>query len=618
MLVSTLVDSWDRTVIPGRTSATGSAKILYDPNDDAAETFFNSILLDTKGEVAISLILDSATGESYPRAVHVTSASHAVVKGGAQMRDISFKVSDVGINLEIVGSAQAAEGATQLYTGAVYGLSGAWTFLWTSSGPTIADPTSQSTNITFPDLGSFTLTLTATLGTTVLTDTLTIEVVAVPLMWISRPNYLMASVGHPLNGLAHMDNDAQEVYWVRPTWPDISVEPESTSLTKYNYQGIPLVRKKITGLEMNPAISQYETPSVIQVLADGGLLLAFNRFSGSHFMKITADLSTISWSNKYTGFWQIGGGLYDEATDRFFFFSTGGASIGYVDMATGALTRVSTTPSPAFTFSDCKPIKQSNGRILFVFNSNDNVVFLECNTDLRVGGVFQPVRVVQHSITGLSGSGIAVMETDNYIATAHQGANAISLFNKSDFTHVKTRVFGSGGVFNAYYSGGEFVINVANGTNGWYVDKLNEALTSHTSRTHIYTSDSLGPTYPPSGTGTVVPTRNSAQPADIGGNYDPAVGMLAVHVNNRNAALTTAEILVVNRSNYAASNVLNYGTFRMVINPTTPTGLANTLLTPTSTLSRSYTFSEMANTTTSATVTIANDTKSYLEYVLAS
>jgi hypothetical protein len=618
MLESTTVDSWDRTFLPGRIEGTGNAQLLYDPNDAAAVAFFESIFTAPTGteEIAVEAVLDDATGVSYPLAVLVSSVSHAVSKGEAQMRSVAFRLSDVGLELEIVGNARALQGTTSLYTGNVFGLSGAWTYLWTIAGPTISDPTSQTTNITFDTLGSYTLTLTATLGATVLTQTLEIEVISFPLMWISRPNYLMDSVGWTLSGAAHMDKANQEVYWVTPTWPDVSVEAPSTSLAKFDYQGNPLLRRSITGLDINPAGSVYETPSAIQALSDGSLFLAFNRFSGVHHMRLTPDLSTITWRNKYSGFWRYEGGCYDPTTDRMFFFSEGGPSVGYIDLATGNVTRVTVTTSPTTALTQCKAIRLANGRILFIFNSNDNIVLMECNNDLRVGGVFQPIRTIQHQFTVLGGSGITVLETDNYIAAVHSGANAISLFDKDDYTHVRTRTFSIGtSIFDAYYAGGEFVISIASGV-GWKVYKLNEGLTLQTGQVLIYGSTATSAPYAPNAPG-IQSFRSNLHPGNIGGNYDEVLGLTALHAGQRNAALTTAEILIVHRASYTTSNVLDYGAYRMAISPETPAELGNTLLTLTATNPRTYTFASVTNATASASVTIAADTKSYLQYVLA-
>ncbi len=418
MLESTTVDVWDRTVVPGRRSGTGSAKLLYDPDDAAAGVFFDSILLNTKNEVPVSLLLDSLTGESYPVTVHVSGASHAVAKGEAQMRDISFKLSDISVDLEIIGNAKAAKDATQFYTGAVYGLSGAWTFLWTSSGPTIADPTSQSTNVTFPDLGTFTLTLTATLGTTVLTDTLTVEVIAIPLLVISRPTSLMESTGAAADGTCCIDSAAQSVYHIALSYPDASVGTESATLSKLDYFGTRLLTKRISGLGAGGT----ESPLYLQVLSSGELFIVTRSSTGAaRWIKLSSDLSTIVWQFRSTDT-DMNGFVYDPVTNRVFFqytYITGSPTIGYISAASGAVTKVTSTISPSFTPRTSSPLLLASGKVLIAFadGATNRISFVECNNDLKVSGTFAPVKVVEHTFSYGLGETSVLIETDNYIAS---------------------------------------------------------------------------------------------------------------------------------------------------------------------------------------------------------
>ena len=77
MLDNTPLDSWNQTVVPGRRGGTGSAKVLYDPEDTAAATFFDSILLDTKGELGITL------PQRVPHGFHATWVAGARLPRGA-------------------------------------------------------------------------------------------------------------------------------------------------------------------------------------------------------------------------------------------------------------------------------------------------------------------------------------------------------------------------------------------------------------------------------------------------------------------------------------------------------------------------------------------------------
>lgn len=610
MLESTPLDSWDRVVVPGRRSGAGSATLLYDPDDTAAGAFFDSILLDTKNEVPVSLFLDSLTGESRPVTVHVSSASHAVAKGEAQMRDISFKLSDISVELDIIGSAKAAQGATQFYTGAVYGLSGAWTFLWTSSGPTIDDPTSQSTNITFPALGTFTLTLTATLGTTVLTDTLTIDVIALPLMWISRPNYLMASTGASLAGTCFMDTVNQEIYHLTPTWPDASVSPTQTVLSKFSYAGTRLETRKINGLGTSPGTSDYHTPSMMQVINGGDLFLAFNRFNQIQIMRLSANLSTIVWQQRYTGI-NINGATYDPSVNRIIFYQTSGApntaSLGTIEMSTGALARF-TIGSLGATLQPSRMCLLESGRIIHASVTGNSIVLIEFNNDLRVGGVPGPVKAIEHQFASvITFSGTSVFETENYIAVIALAQSAISLFNKSDLSHVKTRHFATSPIVNVFYSGTEFCFVIRGTAKQWISYKINEDLTTVTGMATIAT-----------GAGdpdVTVAERITGVGTDLGNNFDADLGLVAIHLRQRNGALTLAEMVIFQRAVYSASGSLNYGPYTMGITPGTPS-LGATLLTPTASVNRTYTFTSASSTTAAGSVTISADTNPYLSYVL--
>lgn len=618
MLDVTPVDSWDAEVIPGRRSATGTAKVLYDPTDTAANAFFSSILLNGVSEVPISLLLDSATGTGYPVAVHLELASHAVARGEAQMRDISFRVSDVGIELEIIGNSSASQGITQLYTGAVFGIDGAWTYLWTSSGPTIADPTAQSTNITFPTTGTFTITLTATLGLTVLTATKTVEVIETPLMWVSRATNAMQSTGALAVSCTCIDSSESFVYHVAVSYPDASVATPSITLSKLDFTGTRLETKRLDGI-----IGDADACQFIQVLSNGDLLLAFATGGAGRWLRITADLSTIVWQVRSV----TGPGIqptepydcvYDPSTERVFFQRLAFNEIGYIDVATGTATEVTITMDAPFTpTSRGKVVLLESGRVLFTAVASGKIAFIECNNDLRVGGVFAPIKSVEHTFTSLVNVA-ATMETDNYIAVANYvlgGGSTISLYSKTDYSHVKSVSYNgpTGDILTAYYSGGEIVISYA-AAPGWRIFRVNEELTSQLSHDQIFsTASSSGPPWANNAPGLGL---SSFQAIGSSNGYQAGVGVMAVGVVQRNPALTNAEMCVFYRVSYTATDILDYGTYYMTI---TPDGvdLPETLFSPTGTFNRTYTFANTSVNLGTSSVSISDETNLTFEtYVL--
>lgn len=635
MLDNTPVDTWDQTVVPGRYSATGNAKIIYDPEDAGANTLFDSILLDTKGEVGLSLILDTLTGESYPVAVHVSSASHAVAKGEAQMRDISFKVSDVGIELEIIGSTKASKNGVQFYTAAVYGLGGAWVYAWSiTSGPTIANPTAPSTNINFPSTGTFLITVTATLGTTVLTDTLSVEVVDIPLMWLSRPTSPMATTQGPdaVYGATGIDTVNQHIYHAAVVRPDASLGAYRVLLSKFDYAGIRLATKAFSGLADNPGVN------FIQVLADGTIFIVFTPvFNEAQMIRLSADLSTILWQFRYTSTTRWGGGVYDPVTNKVFFnfqAATEPFFVGFVEMSTGAVTKVQVTASPTRSNAGgyVTPVVTAAGTVLFGLTESvsTKLTLLEFNKDLKVGSLYQAIKVVEHqfSATDPATYNIGTMlDTGTYYAFVASNSDAlgITLLNKSDLSVVNSRTFGNqgvlayfgGGLCGAYFAEGEFVVWTSQFfNNGIGIAKIAEDLTSASTFYRIAGSSAttysanVGFSPATGGYGSCAP--NSA---------DPALGFIATSVFSSPGQ----EYCVAHRTAYSGPNVMQYlsSPARWLVSDT-PRNPPNstffrTPATLTNTFNRTYAFALDSAPTASSAVTIANETlMTFQTFVLSS
>jgi PKD repeat protein len=611
MLESTTVDSWDRTFLPGRIEGTGNAQLLYDPNDAAAVAFFESIFTapTSTEEIAVEAVLDDATGVSYPMAVLVSSVSHAVSKGEAQMRSVAFRLSDVGLELEIVGSSRAGLAATQRYTGNVFGLSGAWTYLWTIAGPTISDPTSQTTNITFDTLGSYTLTLTATLGATVLTETLNIEVIDVPLLMVSRVTSLAeAGTGAAADGTCCIDPAAQVVYHIAVNHPDASVSTSNTILSRLAYDGTRQATRRINGVGTGGS----ESPLYMQVLTGGDLFVVTRSNAGAaRWFRLSPDLSTVVWQVRGTNT-DMNGFAYDPISDRVFFQYTYIASpptVGYIDLSSGAATRVSVGMTPSFTPRQSSPIVLQSGNVLFAFadGETNRISFMECTNDLRVGGVFGPVETVEHTFSFGLGETAALLETDDYIASVGFEDGDISIYSKTDYSHVRTVSYSAAGKpLTFYYANGQIVVSYQDGSNGWRIFRVNEGLTTQLSNDRIFSSTS----------GLTAPVSLVTMVAGSANAYDEGLGLMATHALQRGLSPNLAEMLVLFRANYGASGALDYGPYDMNITPST-TPLTETVHTPTSSINRTYTLTPASVSTGATSVTTTNETAlTFDSYVL--
>ena len=620
MLESTPVNVWDRTVVPGRRSGTGSAKLLYDPTDTAAGSFFDSILLNGAAEVPISLLLDSATGEGYPVTAHVSSASHAVARGEAQMRDISFKLSDTSIELEIIGSNQAAIGATQLYTGAVYGIDGAWTFLWTVSGPTISDPNSQSTNITFDALGTYTITLTATLGLTVLTDTHVVEVIDIPLLWLGRatsPKLADQFAGLSVLGSTAIDPVNQYVYYAAASKPDVSLGSPRVLLIRYDYAGNILNIKALTGINLT-----LDEVRFMQVLPNNDIYMTICGSFETEHIRISADLSTIVWKTRATTNSAWGAGVYDAVTDRVYYITASNTTtprIGYVQMSSGVITQRSFIPSPGYTFyGNIVPLITRAGKVLFATGPNTNLryILIETEKDLTV------IKIVEHEYTAI-GPGIFgfLLENNNHIAwvgaTNSSNNCSIMLLDKASLAILDRKDIPAGlnSLQTAYATDSEFGLCVGSNSSNLALIRVSADLSAVASRSNVSTG-----TTPLSGNSPFYTGSGSNPPRAVNTNSsDPALGLFAVPVYTDNAF---GGMVMFVRSYYGASVSIQYSAapeqVRHVSGLAAATLSFTTSPTFSGTFARTWTSAALAPTTGTSAVVIANETQiTHQTYVIA-
>lgn len=92
-LETTSLGSYDRTYVEGLRGATGSATILYDPDDGSTRNLLNSIFRDGDGAQAVGFILNGASNIELNVNAILTSVSTPVTVGDVIACSVSFQVS---------------------------------------------------------------------------------------------------------------------------------------------------------------------------------------------------------------------------------------------------------------------------------------------------------------------------------------------------------------------------------------------------------------------------------------------------------------------------------------------------------------------------------------------
>jgi len=93
-LETTSLGTHDRTYTTGMRGSTGSAELMYDPDEAGAVALLNSIFSnDASGAQSVEFILDSAGSKTFSCSAFVTGASPSVTVGDIQTCSISFQVS---------------------------------------------------------------------------------------------------------------------------------------------------------------------------------------------------------------------------------------------------------------------------------------------------------------------------------------------------------------------------------------------------------------------------------------------------------------------------------------------------------------------------------------------
>ena len=91
-LEDTCVGQEDRTYVKGLRGATGSATILYDPEDAPSRFLLNSIFTNTASD-NVEFFFNNATGDRFQCTAFLTSVNPSVTVGNVQAASVSFQVS---------------------------------------------------------------------------------------------------------------------------------------------------------------------------------------------------------------------------------------------------------------------------------------------------------------------------------------------------------------------------------------------------------------------------------------------------------------------------------------------------------------------------------------------
>ena len=92
-LETTCLASYDRSYVAGLRGATGSATVLYDPNETRDKQFLNSIWKDGVSNESVAFCLNRADGTQFSCEGFLTSVSPSVSVGAVQAVSISFQIS---------------------------------------------------------------------------------------------------------------------------------------------------------------------------------------------------------------------------------------------------------------------------------------------------------------------------------------------------------------------------------------------------------------------------------------------------------------------------------------------------------------------------------------------
>ena len=91
-LEDTCIGADDRSYVKGLRGASGSATVLYDPDDAASRTLLNSIFNNNSSD-DVEFVFDNAANSRFQCTAFLTSVSPSVAVGDVQAASVSFQVS---------------------------------------------------------------------------------------------------------------------------------------------------------------------------------------------------------------------------------------------------------------------------------------------------------------------------------------------------------------------------------------------------------------------------------------------------------------------------------------------------------------------------------------------
>ena len=92
-LEDSCIGTFDRTYVPGMRGTTGTATVLYDPGNNFATAFLNSIFNDSTEAGDVDFVFNRREDGHFSCKGFVTSVSPSVAVGAVQAVSVSFQVS---------------------------------------------------------------------------------------------------------------------------------------------------------------------------------------------------------------------------------------------------------------------------------------------------------------------------------------------------------------------------------------------------------------------------------------------------------------------------------------------------------------------------------------------
>lgn len=91
-LEDTCIGDYDRTYVAGLRGTTGSATVLYDPDNSVAASFVNSVFGNSSNDT-LDFVFNKVDNQSFTCKGFVTNISTSVAVGTVQAVSVTFQVS---------------------------------------------------------------------------------------------------------------------------------------------------------------------------------------------------------------------------------------------------------------------------------------------------------------------------------------------------------------------------------------------------------------------------------------------------------------------------------------------------------------------------------------------